>query len=228
MNTQLCGSPTKLSLLFRLQETNTVWRKVLHLANHQTVPKGYSWHSDDEQDTFSFLDKGCIRLGCTTATARERIILIISGGCIFREVGLLHFAPAYPPVLKTLEPCEVYHFPGSLLHDHAFIRQYPELLSNLVLSLGGKFGAAFSQLLEKTEPSPETMVSRYLLQLVEQFGASSFAPGLSQVDLALALGLHRSTVCRILRDLRAQGIIGTFTRNNLEILNPTQLQVLCQ
>lgn len=52
-------------------------------------------------------------------------------------------------------------------------------------------------------------------------------PGVSQSELALVLGLHRSTVCRIIRTLRDRGVLGHFTRCSLEILDREALAELC-
>ena len=49
----------------------------------------------------------------------------------------------------------------------------------------------------------------------------------SQSELALVLGLHRSTVCRIIRTLRDRGVLGHFTRCSLEILDREALAELC-
>ena len=92
-------------------------------------------------------------------------------------------------------------------------------MSNLVHSLGAKAGAFYSQITESVELDPQTQVCRYLHRLADERRTRVVNPGVSQSELALVLGLHRSTVCRIIRTLRDRGVLGHFTRCSLEILD---------
>ena len=74
-------------------------------------------------------------------------------------------------------------------------------MSNLVHSLGAKAGAFYSQITESVELDPQTQVCRYLHRLADERRTRVVNPGVSQSELALVLGLHRSTVCRIIRTL---------------------------
>ena len=184
------------------------------------VGKSYQWEDDPETSTFSFLEKGRVRLLNLSETGKERIVLYIESGCLFREVVLLHVSPLHPASLVALEPCEVYNFPRTLLDDAEFVRHYPALMSNLVHSLGAKAGAFYSQITESVELDPQTQVCRYLHRLAEERRTRVVNPGVSQSELALVLGLHRSTVCRIIRTLRDRGVLGHFTRCSLEHPRP--------
>ena len=64
-------------------------------------------------------------------------------------------------------------------------------------------------------------------RLAEERRTRVVNPGVSQSELALVLGLHRSTVCRIIRILRDRGVLGHFTRCSLEILDREALAELC-
>ena len=215
-----------------IREQNSVWREVLHLASHQSISKGSRWMDDGTHTaTFSFLDKGMMRLSSLDRNGNERIFLYIGQGCIFNELGVLNNGPNQTPfssaAIFALEDCEVYHFPQSILQDEAFVLRYPTLMMNLVHSLARKAGAFFSQLDESAGLSPETLVCRYLFRAMEE-GMHATRPPFSQTELALALGLHRSTVCRILRQLRDGGILGEFTRHKLEIKDRDALWHLCR
>ena len=83
-------------------------------------------------------------------------------------------------------------------------------MSNLVHSLGAKAGAFYSQITESVELDPQTQVCRYLHRLADERRTRVVNPGVSQSELALVLGLHRSTVCRIIRTLRDRGVLGRF------------------
>ncbi len=220
----------KLDNVFYQEELNSVWREAMHLGTMQTLPKGYKWNPDPNVEHFSFLNKGSLRLSCYTATARERIVWHVGAGCIFREISYLHpeyldFG-LYSAIQMTLEPCEVCNFSGKLLHDPEFIKQYPHLMANMVHTLSFKTSSLLVQLVHSLRPNPEIMVANYLLKLSELAGSLRFAPHISQSDLALTLGLHRSTVCRVLQTFRNDGVIGTFTAKNLEIFNVDYLRNL--
>lgn len=213
---------------FYQNETNPEWRDVLQYGSLQVVPKGYNWDAKPDAETFSFLHKGTIRLFCYTASAHDRIIWEVGSGCIFREVGFLHrdisLIGLYSAVQIATTPCEVYNFSGKLLHDKEFISKYPHLFTSLLDSLSFKVGAVLTQLIHALKPKPEAMVAGYLLHLVKKFNNTVFAPLISQSDLALTLGLHRSTVCRVLQTFRNDGAIGVFTKKRLEIKDKAYLE----
>ena len=221
------GSVWKENNVIVMQEQNSAWRTILPLGTRLCLEKGQRLIESLDDACFSFLNKGLIRLSSLGENGNERIFLLIGAGCIFNELGCMHMAPLSTASFLAMEPCEIYHFPSSLLHDMQFAVEHPELMMNLVQSLMLKAGAFFGQIEERAGLSPETLVCRYLARLQSE-GTKTLQPRFSQSDLALALGLHRSTVCRILHDLREKGILGEFTRTRLEILNRDELLRLCR
>lgn len=237
MNSGQASPPAEHRLQFNnnvisIREQNSAWREVLSLASRHSVPKGSRWLDNGRlASSFSFLDKGMLRLASLDRNGNERILLYIGQGCIFNELGILNRGPystAFSSAtLTALEDCEVYRFPPGLLEDEAFAMAHPSLMLNLVHSLARKAGAFFSQLDENAGLAPETQVCRYLYRAMDE-GDHAARPRFSQTELALALGLHRSTVCRILRQLRYDGVLGVFTRNRLEIKDSDALWRLCR
>ena len=63
--------------VFRIRDLNSPWRSVLHLGQRQMVGKSYQWEDDPETSTFSFLEKGRVRLLNLSETGKERIVLYI-------------------------------------------------------------------------------------------------------------------------------------------------------
>lgn len=211
--------------VFRIRELNSPWRSILHLGQRQVVKKSWQWAN--AADTFSFLHRGQVRLRNRPEHGKEQILLRIEQGCLFREVPFLHVSPLYPALFEAVEPCEVYDFPRAWLQDPKFAHDYPDLVCNLISSVGIKAGAFYCQLTERAEQSPKALVCRYLHRMMRDRAQPCFNPGISQSNLASHLGLHRSTVCRILKELRESGILGRFTPCNVEILNPEALGALC-
>ena len=89
--------------VFRIRDLNSPWRSVLHLGQRQMVGKSYQWEDDPETSTFSFLEKGRVRLLNLSETGKERIVLYIEPGCLFREIVLLHVSPSHPASLVALD-----------------------------------------------------------------------------------------------------------------------------
>ncbi len=221
------GNVWKENNVIVMLEQNSVWREVLSLGARQCLDKGQRLIDSSDNDNFSFLHKGLIRLSSLGENGNERIFLHIGAGCIFNELGCMHIAPLSTASFLAMEPCEIYQFPRRLLQDRDFTLRHPELMMNLVQSLMLKAGAFFGQIEESVGLSPENLVCRYLARLQSE-GSGHLRPRFSQSDLALALGLHRSTVCRILHDLREKGVLGEFTRTRLEILDKDALLQLCR
>ncbi len=217
---------TKRNNVFTLHNANTAWRSILSLAHVQEVPKGYVWHNSGEQSTFSLLEKGTVRLYCHSHSSRERILLQMGEGCLFREVGLLYTGQRYSIRQEALTDCIVYNFPAKLLQSDVFIKEHPELIINVISTVGAKLGAVLSLLAESLKPSPEVMVGHYLLTFAQTPPQQRMQQGISQGELALSLGLHRSTVCKVLRELRQEGVIGKVCRQQIEVFNTEYLQNL--
>ncbi len=216
---------------FKLKEANSIWRKVLHLGTKQEIPKGYNWIIKDDDASFSFLDKGCVRLECFSNEGKQRILQYMESGCIFREVSAARRVNASlygRSFFVATEDCVLYNFPDSLFHDLEFIKEYPELMANLLYTTKLKAASFFTLLAGSNEEMLERVLCRYFNELAVNHNSNTFAPQISQADLALILGIHRSTLCRAIKQLREDGIIGNFTRFKLEILDKEKLQKLAE
>ncbi len=215
----------KNSSVFHLHEMNAEWREVLHLGRKQLIAKGHRWHDAlTEQTTFSFLNSGAIQLNCHNSSMRERIILHLGSGCLFREAAVMYEGQRFSVSQLAIEACEVYNFPANLLNSNDFTAKYPHLINNVLHSMGVKLGATLSLLAETLKSSPEAMVSHYLVRHAHNVAQEIHAKGISQGNLALTLGLHRSTVCRVLANLRTLGIIGKVNKSTIEIFDLQALE----
>lgn len=212
--------------LFSIEGINTPWEEVLGLASRMTFPRGHEFETR-QADSFFLLIRGSIRLSCLSESGQERVVMRIGPGTLFNEVSHMHDTLLQSYSLRTMEECEVARFSKSLLGDRNFFRNHPDLACNLIQSLGIKAGAFFAQLFDSGLLEVGTRVCRSLYQLWQENGeVSSFSPRLSQGDLAITLGVHRSSLCRVIRSLRRRGILGSFTKSRLEILDPGALAEL--
>ncbi len=209
-----------------IQELNGIWREVLDLGRHETVKTGTCLYEVPlgKEEYFSFLDKGMLRLSCVSHNGMENILLYICDGCLFKELSWV--APNATAEFFAMEDCEIWNFPHDLLLNKEFTVEHPLLMINLVQSLMQKAGAFFSRQTEHYELSPEEKICRFLMR-IDEMAAGAQQPVFTQAEMAKALGLHRSTVCRILRELRIEGIVGRCTKTHLDILDRKALRGLC-
>lgn len=214
--------------MFILQNDNTVWREVLHLAEKEEVAKGHTWKSDSNDATFSFLASGAIYLHYHTLASQKRVLLQLGPSCLFREVEAFHQEQGYHVHQEALKACTVYNFPATILQDATFITRYPHLISNAMTTMTKKMCAALRLLSETFKPTPEAMVGQFLLDFVETPPYARKQAGISQGDLAATLGIHRSTVCRVLKDLRKHHVIGHVNSTCIEVFNKSYLESIAK
>ncbi len=217
MNKKYLESP------YFLREVNSVWREALHLAQKEELPANYSWRRESGK-LFSFLEKGCVRVENVNIQGQRRFVKYMEDACIIEELSVYQKNSSMFGSFMTLESCIVYHFPANLLKDNNFIREYPELIANLLETIAHKAVSAYDVLSNSNTDNPRHIICAFLDTLAEKYEQNLFAPKLSQSDLAVTLGMHRSTVCKIIKELREEGIIGTFTQNKLEILDREKLK----
>lgn len=209
--------------VFRIRDLNGPWREVIHCGKRMILPKN-SIIRIAEEAMFYFLNDGRIRLTGLSETGRERVVLMMESGVIFGEVPILHKSFDHFHSFQTLTKCDLIAFPKSLLEDVDFCREYPHLILNLLKSIGIKAGAFFGQLYDSHLLDSRGMICRMLAQIWREQGrAGIITPNLSQTEMANILGIHRSSVCRVLKQLREEKIIGRFTRSCLEVYNSDAL-----
>lgn len=213
--------------VYQLSGINKVWDILLAKGKKKSFPKGSL--IGGYNDMFGYLYQGKIRLSAITAQGKERIALYMENGCICTEINAFYdYHNMYSAEFLAVTPCTIYFFPIEMLSDVEFTKQYPELVTNLVQSLSYKAGAFFAQLSEKTELTLTSQFCRFLYRQYLEAGNTTFKFGFSQIELALMFNIHRNTLCRVLSDLRSEGIIGKCTKNCLEIIDLQRLEELAQ
>lgn len=185
-------------------------------------PKGRVVSAKAVDNVFYLLTKGHVRLSYVGDEGQERSSLFLGPNCIFNEIPALR-QTATSIVFCCMEPVELWCFPASLLEDDTFIVTHPRLMANLLQSVARKSGVFFQHLSAMSFSSSMSQLCAMLLELVEER-----MPRMTQSEVAAVLGLHLTTVARLIRTLRDEGVIGKFTKTELEILNVQRLQELAQ
>lgn len=213
---------------------NAPWKRVLHLAERKTIRKGQSVDigtglaGRDGRPCFYYVVSGKIRLSYVGRNGEERVILYAGPGTLMNVPSVL-VGDVENTLVTCTEDAEVALFDSALLSDESFVAQYPELMINLVRSLCVHMVIHSQRLAESALSDSMSQVCRIILELSERHGGKAkFAPEMTQQELALLLGMHRTTLTRILCRLREGKVLGRFTRHELEILDRARLAELAK
>lgn len=204
---------------------NTPWEKILASGTAVTFRPKFiisGRTSNREADGMYYIKRGCVRLSNISSNGQERIILYMGKGCVFNEVPMLQFSTDY--IFTCTEQVEAIFWNKKIL-DSEFIRKYPELISNLMLSMSKKSQSFYAQLCVTRSYDSFVNVCRALYSM-HMFNREKgeVVPRLTQLDLAAFLGIHRSSLHKALNRLEKEGIIGKYSRNKLTIYDAERLK----
>ena len=210
---------------------NSPWERVLHLASRRVFRKGQTIDigagmKEDGRPCFYYILSGRIRLSYVGRGGEERTILYAGPGSLMNVPSVVA-DDVKNTVVTCMEAAEVALFDAALLTDARFAAEHPDLMINLVQSLCVHLVIHSQRLAESALADSLSQVCRVVCELAERHGRSDrFAPGMTQQELALLLGMHRTTLTRILCRLREMNVLGRFTRHQLLILDRSRLEEL--
>lgn len=217
-------SHTSRSTEICLEGINAPWGEVLHLAVRSSYPKGHKTLGSCLQG-FYYIASGRVRLSYLNEDGEEYGKLILGEGCLFNETPALAGTSWYTVFFCCLDAAEIWRFDASLLEDEAFLASHPHLAINLMRSIARKASIFFFHLARTHSTTSMCRLCDLLLQL-----SNPHQPDLcmSQSDVAAMMGLHQTTVARLIRRLREEGIIDRFTKWELQVLDRERLRRLAQ
>ena len=211
---------------------NKIWEKVLSLAQKQEHGKGrYLTPNIVPTGTFFYLEKGRLTILHGAVNGKVQHMLYMEPGSLinvadalgrqstnFRDPGCQFYC---------LTDVTLWSFPGFLLTDEAFISRNPELIANLLTSLGVKLLAMHNSLSYANAGDALTKICRFCLNMSQaNDGATELVPNISQTELANLFGMHRGTLLRSIQELKQRGVIGELTKERLSIENLEELRRL--
>lgn len=190
-------------------------------AARLSVPAGSTLHR--EGDTAAHLElvvSGLVRVYVTVPEGRMMTIRYCRRGALIGAVSL--FAPKFllPAAIQAVTDAELVVLDASVItdaidRDPLLARALLQELSERVLSFISEIPNGFVSVRQR--------VARHLLDLAsEQQTGSELVAALGQQELADAVGSVREVVVRVLRDLRAEGLIRT-GRQRVVLLDPDRL-----
>jgi len=206
-------------------DLNSPWEKVLSLG----IPQSFSAkmiiparQRGDVGAGMYYIRRGCIRLSNITPNGQEKIMLYMARGMIFNEAPMFHNNSA-PYLFTSTEATDTVFIPRKRITVD-FIREHPELMMNLIESVTKKTISFSIQLFGLRAFDTFANVCRVLYSMY-LFNRSNgnIVPRLSQQELSAFLGVHRSSLHKVLFRLKEEGIIGSYHRKNLAVYSPERL-----
>lgn len=216
--------PTSFAHLFlRLTNSNVKWNSILPNFKQIFLSKNSLVKNTDK--FLYFLENGIIHTSYISIFGTEWIFVFQNYGCIFNELSIFNNNLKFQYTANT--DCCIRQIPLTTIQSPDFIETYPELYVNLIETLALKESISYSYFSDLAYSSAKSKVCQAILALSNEHGNMVFSPGITQSEIGAMLGLHQTSVARVIQDLRKENIIGTFTKNKIEIFNIDTLKKIC-
>lgn len=207
-----------------VENTSKIWENVLHLATRHAYRKdSYFTIPEDNLYTFGYLKSGYLYSQHPTFNGTARIVLFLGPGTLFRETYVCSGFASSMPVHRCMTDVETYLFPGKILHDPEFIQTHFEHIQNCLYSVSVKLTMYdFSIFIEGCKTVQEK-IATWIYGCYNSIGCRTFSPGLSQLDVGLFLGIHKSSFNTAIRAMKRSQVISSFTKKKITILDEKKL-----
>lgn len=202
------------------------WSQVCHMGEKHVFPSGHLLTFEgDHFDDFLYLQSGKVTGIYLGADGLSNVALFYESGVLLNEKVAILGSCNNPTRYVCETDCIVYVFRASLLHSSEFIQKYPNLIYSMLV---GQASKNLSQELIRSSLYRRTALQKlccFLLTLSQRNNnQNEFAPGISQIDIARLLGMHKSSMARCVNFLKVNGIISKFSKNSLHIINKSMLE----
>ncbi len=210
-----------------LREMNRPWEKILDLGRFQKFKKGQHIVADVATGDIAYLVSGKVQFAKAGITGQERIVFIFRSGTIFNEIPSLS-ERMHGAQFICLEDSKVCFFAREKVFSTKFVTEYPEIVLNLLGSLGIKSYILYSHACEMQLSSVTSQICKVFYTLVQSENSLCVNPNLTHYELSCILNVHRTTVSRAVGKLKCAGIIETFTKKKLVVTDMQKLTEIAQ
>lgn len=200
-----------------------VWQEIRRYGLSIELKKDTFFQPSD-MSYFYCIESGELRCNFMTQNGKERSLLIYESGAFVNLEHALLNKPSNFSFFVAIDT-KLWKIRSSLLTEN--ISSFPHLACEC-LKLISAMSLTYQAALTFLEVDDfKSRFCRYLALNVRKFGDTSFRIGLTQSQCASTLGVHRATLARAIQSLKKDGIISTFTRERVEILDLEALLGLC-
>jgi CRP-like cAMP-binding protein len=209
-----------------LQDLHAPWEQLLHTGYDISFSAGRviaGSAGDDAAHRIFFIKQGRVSLSHISGNGEERILMYFGRRSMFAETAMQH--DGMDCIFTCLDAVHAVYWPKTILNED-FAARHPELILNLLQSLSRKSRIFSGRLCELHAFDAFGLVSRALYSIyLHSNEKKKPVPNLTLLELAAYLGIHRSSLHMVMARLREEGIIGTYSKSGMEILDPDQLLV---
>lgn len=209
---------------FWLPKNTDIWEKHANLAVKLSYGTGETIvHIGEQLNGLMYLHKGRAKGVFFSTEGNEKLLYYVNEGSMFAEGPAL--ATAIPTTcFISITPCVVYKFSKSLVMSS--LLEDPEVVRDLLHSLALKICMLSQHIQGNTTLNLENYVCRALYWLLVRNGCdtTSVRPAMTQQEVANMLGVHRTTLTRLLGRLRERGVLLAFTKRRLEVSDLAELR----
>ena len=118
----------------------------------------------------------------------------------------------------------IWRIPGSVLQDARAVAACPALAAYALRQMGTVTLIHSTFLSDMLMDDFSIRFCRYLVSLAQRHDGTEFPLGLTQERCAAMLGVHRATLSRAIQYLKAQGMLESFRRGKVRILDMERLR----
>ena len=213
------------SVIPSMQKT---WQKVLCEGRRIERPKGYELLSSGKiWDTLYYLEEGEVHLVRTLADGRERLLWMSTPPSFIGEGPFFDQLPASSSFIVT-KPSVLYAFSPAWIFN-TLLPKYPELTFTLLQSMAHKLRVVHNQSVYLSMEDLPSRICKFLYSKLNTDKINSthaVISGLSQQELANLFGVHRVTLNKSLRALVKQGVLGSYSKKEICILDMVEFMRL--
>ena len=200
-----------------------VWEKYLHYGVRRAYPAKHTLlHLGEKSDVLYYIQSGEVLISNYVPPESISGLFILRGKSLLGLIGM--FTPNRSMVSwRTLVSCICYLFAKKDIYE-----TLPrELLLNMLEQMGAMNSSMSRIFADGTTKCLDARLARLLLHLTDacpRAGAQppkglAVTPSMTQEMASELLGMHPVTMNRLIASLRAEGILGRFTKKKLEILD---------
>ena len=196
------------------------WERVLHLGERVVCHKNQALTFNDNEYFFY------VKSGMTICYVKEcfgkkdEIRLFMGEKCFIRESVVSAGIGSMLTWHRCLTDVVMYRFSRNRLFDQNFLLQHGDLLQNFIFSIAAKSISVQIFYSLKKQKSNAKKIAIFIDGFYLNSGRRyAFPPPLSQAQLAELLGINTLTVNRIIAQWKQRGIIESYTKKNLRILD---------
>ena len=171
------------------------------------------------------LEKGSVRILFDTLEGRQRALMTFEPGGIFNLACALTRKDASGQY-QCVKDSVIWRVPGTVLQNEKGVMTCPALAAYALRQMGTVALIHSTFLSDMLMDDFIIRFCRYLLSLSARYNSTDFPLGMTQERCASMLGVHRATLCRAIQYLKKNGVIDSFRRSRVTILDPERLRTL--